>query len=254
MLCQTRVSTPRHKPGEVSDEDEARMANLPDVPVADGGDVYMRMVRFDGNLNIQPQCKRHLFTISGFTDDSWFYRTLWMLDDDRRLLGYTSSFTSPRSHFFVKHVDPETSKGDHENFAVPAGQLTVFDQEDAYGIRTIDDQPGSRGATAGCRIHARKGNDTKWIYRVPVQFQSMVLAGGTLFVAGWPDADDPQDPLGGYEDRKGGLLWAVSPADGKKLAEYKLELPPVFDGLIAAGGRLYLSTRDGRVLCLGGQP
>jgi hypothetical protein len=63
-------------------------------------------MRFDGNLNVQPQCKRHLFTLSGFTDDSWFHRTLWMLDDDRRLLGYTSAFTSPRSYFFVKDVDP----------------------------------------------------------------------------------------------------------------------------------------------------
>ena len=47
-------------------------------------------------------------------------------------------------------------------------------------------------------------------------------------------------------------MWAVSAADGKKLAEQKLDSPPVFDGLIAAGGRLYLATTDGRVLCFAG--
>jgi len=47
------------------------------------------------------------------------------------------------------------------------------------------------------------------------------------------------------------MLWAVSTADGKKLTEHKLASPPVFDGLIAARGRLYLATRDGRLTCMG---
>ncbi len=33
-----------------------------------------------------------------------------------------------------------------------------------------------------------------------------------------------------YRNRRGGILWAVSAADGKKLAEYRLDAPPVFDG------------------------
>ena len=67
----------------------------------------------------------------------------------------------------------------------------------------------------------------------------------------------------------GSELWAVSAADGQKLAEQKLDAVPVFDGLIAsaggspppgeeprpdAGGRLYLSTRDGQVICFAGKP
>ena len=52
---------------------------------------------------------------------------------------------------------------------------------------------------------------------------------------------------------KGAKLWAVSAADGEKLAEHPLEAMPVFDGLIAAGGRLYLVTADGNVLCFGPQ-
>ncbi|MCK4960162.1 MAG: PQQ-binding-like beta-propeller repeat protein, partial [Planctomycetes bacterium] len=37
------------------------------------------------------------------------------------------------------------------------------------------------------------------------------------------------------------------------LAEYELEKPPVFDGLVAAGGRLYVSTIDGNVVCFDGE-
>jgi hypothetical protein len=43
-------------------------------------------------------------------------------------------------------------------------------------------------------------------------------------------------------------------AAGKKLSELKLQSEPVFDGMIAANGRLFMSTRDGRVICLGAKP
>ncbi|MHC4250078.1 MAG: hypothetical protein ACYS9X_13200, partial [Planctomycetota bacterium] len=43
----------------------------------------------------------------------------------------------------------------------------------------------------------------------------------------------------------------VSKNDGKAAARYKLDTIPVFDGIAVAGGRLYMSTVDGRVLCLG---
>jgi hypothetical protein len=95
----------------------------------------------------------------------------------------------------------------------------------------------------------------------------MVLAGKTLFVAGPPDVVDeekvffnPENPElqaklreqdAALEGKKGALLQVVSASDGKKLAEYKLDTVPVWDGMAAANGRLYLSTMDGRVLCMG---
>jgi len=46
---------------------------------------------------------------------------------------------------------------------------------------------------------------------------------------------------------------ALSADDGRVLAETALEAPPVFDGLIAAGGRLYLADRAGRLRCFAGK-
>jgi hypothetical protein len=46
---------------------------------------------------------------------------------------------------------------------------------------------------------------------------------------------------------------AVSAADGKKLAECVLPAPPVFDGMSAAGGRLFVSTTSGEVVCYAGR-
>ena len=97
----------------------------------------------------------------------------------------------------------------------------------------------------------------------------MVVADGTLFVAGPPDVVDEkkmwgrsnedlfakkmQDQVDALAGKKGAVLWAVAAKDGKKLAERKLDSLPAFDGMIAAGGRLYLSTADGRLICFEGQ-
>jgi outer membrane protein assembly factor BamB len=53
-----------------------------------------------------------------------------------------------------------------------------------------------------------------------------------------------------YEGRKGGLLWTLSATDGAPTGELELPAPPVWDGLAAAGGNLYLPLKDGTVLCL----
>ena len=83
--------------------------------------------------------------------------------------------------------------------------------------------------------------------------RAMVKAGDVLFVAGPPDVFDAEDPLAAFEARAGAKLVAVSADDGKPLAQTPLESPPVFDGLIAAGGRLFASLRDGSVVCLAGK-
>jgi hypothetical protein len=45
----------------------------------------------------------------------------------------------------------------------------------------------------------------------------------------------------------------VSAADGKVLAEYKLDALPVWDGMSVAGGRLFVSLKNGSVICMGGR-
>ncbi len=62
---------------------------------------------------------------------------------------------------------------------------------------------------------------------------SMVLAADRLFVAG-SDGD----------------LRVLNPADGKLIAKQTLP-EPLWDGMAVANGRLYYSTRDGQILCLG---
>jgi outer membrane protein assembly factor BamB len=109
--------------------------------------------------------------------------------------------------------------------------------------------------------------DFKWRMDKPqIQAQALVLANKVLFVAGPRDVVDEEDAFfnlnSGYtkqqladqsdilKGKEGGWLWAVSAVTGKKVSEYKLVSLPAWDGLAAAGKRLFMTTMKGEVVCL----
>ena len=120
---------------------------------------------------------------------------------------------------------------------------------------------GSRGGRGTMKF--------QWSQQIPLLARAMVLTGKTLFVAGPRDLIDEdqtqnaaQDPdvlkklaaqSDALEGKQGALLRAVSVDEGTKLAEMELPDAPVFDGLAAAGGRLFMVTTDGKIVCLGGK-
>ena len=81
----------------------------------------------------------------------------------------------------------------------------------------------------------------------------MLRAGEMLFLAGTPYSADQIDLAATHEGTKGGLVSIRSALDGEKIGEYALDSPPVWDGMAAANGRLYISLNDGRVLSLEGK-
>ncbi len=106
----------------------------------------------------------------------------------------------------------------------------------------------------------------KWrVESPPLQARAMALAGKTLFVAGPPDVVDEEEifskpfddgvmakaraQVAALRGSKGALLHVVSAADGRKLSELALDVCPVFDGMAAAEGKLFISMMDGSVVC-----
>jgi hypothetical protein len=87
------------------------------------------------------------------------------------------------------------------------------------------------------------------------------LGGDRLAVAGPLDLGQ-KDPkllafkneakaLAGFEGKRGVYLRVVGAADGKTASQCPLPAMPVFDGMAAAGGKVYLSLKDGSVVCFG---
>ncbi len=81
-----------------------------------------------------------------------------------------------------------------------------------------------------------------------MRVRAMVRTGNSLVVAGPPDLVREGDGLAAFQGRAGGKMLTVNPENGKIISEITLKTPPVFDGLIAAQGHLYMSTRDGSVI------
>lgn len=79
----------------------------------------------------------------------------------------------------------------------------------------------------------------------------MVVTDVLLFVAGFPDVVDPKDPLSAFEGRKGGVLSVCNKKDGETLWESVLPALLVFNGFVAANGRIYVATQDGSIACFG---
>jgi hypothetical protein len=84
----------------------------------------------------------------------------------------------------------------------------------------------------------------------------MVLPGDKLCVAGWMDAvvielktGRPKAPSN--PDPRDSVLRIYSAGKGEQLSESRLESEPVFDGMAAAYGKLFLSLRNGKIICLG---
>jgi len=92
-----------------------------------------------------------------------------------------------------------------------------------------------------------RGEPAVWQEYLPVRIEAMVLTSDTLFAAGGPDVLKPGDPLAALEGRQGGVLLAIDPETGKRIWQERIPDPPRFDGMAAAGKRLFLVTRDGKL-------
>ncbi len=237
---------------------------LPDVLSSDGESIFMRHARFNREGEPIDQRVPHLFSPAGFLDDSWWHRTYWM---------------------FGTKMHSGWGGWPRAGSEVPSGRLLVHDGETIFGFgRTLYARHGSHvglpqtfldeiwplnerrhthyrlfaesldvsrdvenGAESRREARPDAPETNGWKREFPLMVRAMVLAGDHLFLAGPPDVFASDDPLAAWEGRLGATLLAVRAGDGADRTEYRLPAPPVFDGLVAAGGNLYLATADGRV-------
>ena len=235
-----------------------------DILVSDGEDLYLFHTRLNPDLTLQStpritklgdrKVSQHLMCNDGFMEKTWFDRSYWTYGN--RWPGYYFAYDSPKS-----------------------GQILVFDEDTVYGLHVFRHRrghspmfkPGDEGyelfaddkacdaVLRPMEIGREKGTSytrsrlPRWSSFIPVRAKAMVLAGERLFLCGPPDVVPNDDPEAAFKGRKGSRLWVVSANNGRRLAEYKLESMPAFDGMIAADGRLYMVSEDGSLMCMGNE-
>ena len=282
---ETRIDGP-HPDLTVRDEGAYAMEGAKsDLLVTDGELIYLFHNAFNARLEKQPtpvKGKRdvrnlgvrdfglHLFSNAGFLDETWFNRNHWLYDSQWTAFNFTHQ--SPKAGQLVVFDDRRTyavkcfsrrNMLSPQFFPATDGYYLVADRNDNQPVVIAGDGKGGPKFLRwlpqteplqtcwNLGVGFARAKPAEWMNNLPVRIRAMVRTNNALFAAGPPDVLDPDDPTAALEGRKGAVLISFDPDDGKKLFECKLDTPPAFDGLSAAGGRLYMVTVDGRVRCFG---
>lgn len=258
-----------------------------DVLVAEGNDLYMRQKKFSPQLNIEDSpilsskgeqdVGLHVFSTAGLLDGSGYNRTFWMYS--KRWPGFQlANQASKAGQLLVVDdqatfaVNVFTRRNVHSPMFFPATDGCLIFADDNANEPQIVGDPTAKKAIEWLpqSFIPRDGNPDinslafgldkmigytrnappLWAEWSTIRVRAMVKADQRLFVAGPPDVLDASDPLAAFEARAGGRLAALSAKTGQLETEFTLTHPPVFDGLIAAHGRLFVAQEDGSLICL----
>jgi len=252
-------------------------------------DLDGKRLRVAPDLDVKNQDREdaHLFSPVGLLDDNWHHRSYWMYGVTS-VYGWHVWFEAAKyaPSGRILSFDDETIYGFARKPQFLAQSPTI-----EYQLYKADRRPSADGAARVQKTASEhkkyEWNQTQWLSRgklykpeqlsanryhwikpdLPIQVRAMVLTKDVLFVAGPPDVIDEVNLWQNPDDqslkhklaqqtralrgKSGGKLLAVSTTDGTVLNRIDLDSPPVFDGIIAAEGKLYLSLISGEVLCLG---
>ena len=197
------------------------MGSLNDILMYDGNRITMQLTCFDTALKpIRAQLAEQI--PGGFLDDTYFKRVPWRVGKD-----YGRLFVKDHGTVYLVHMFDSLRGLDPSVYFVPGRQ--------------------------GYLLFAKNLTDQKrpWMERVRLRIRAMLLTTDSLVVGGPPDVVNPDDPLASFEGRLGGVVSVLDRNTGKKIVDIREPSPVVFNGLAAAGSRLFLSEEDGSVVCFG---
>ncbi len=227
-----------------------------DIFVTDGERLYLRHKAFAEDLTDTP-AGPHVLPSAGFLDGIPQHRTYWTISQTGGFTGKTS-VRPPSGDILVMD-----GRDYYEVRGFPVHRHSYFDPRvKGYKLFAGTLSGGAASTAEGTKKGKRKGKARaasgsagRWSADIPLTGKAMVLADNVIFIAGTPVQFPPNEPAAKYEasykGELGGILWAASAADGKKLAQYKLDAAPAWDGMAAARGRLYISLKDRTIVCMG---
>jgi len=234
-----------------------------DVLVSDGDSLYLRQMRFDPALQRRNSFGAHLFSTSSLLDGAENHRSHWVLGGgnfERLNVAYSWMVNNP-----IWRASGRLQR--------PYGLMLCFDDKQVWGIWKeghwgIGEEDNPKAYTLYMQRQdtvigeemepdfvklAKKRGGTRgsvlpewvWSHLLDMHPRALALGGKRLILCGYA-----RNAKGEGLDGTTGVLRVISAADGAMLSECSLPAPPVWDGIAAAGGRIYLATEKGEVCCL----
>jgi hypothetical protein len=226
----------------------------------------------------------HLQGATGLLDDNFFHRSYWAYAKrvSRNVAG------NQNAAGFIMAIDGETAYAYARKQGYYIGHIKGFERHlFATDLQPKQVALGSgplsprtyENFTRVMRRYATEGISTKWSDDIPVLVKGMTVAGDKLIVAGPSfelhpssflvdpatnqirldaapdDASASEAAIArahrGLTGKASARLLVLDKVAGAEKAGFALPCSPVFDGVIAAAGRLYVCREDGIVACFG---
>ena len=259
LLCENKIAGPHDKNGNpVIEHTWSIMGVKNDVLVGDGEHLYIKDDAFD--LKCRPakgKGRDHLVATGLSILDSYrHHRSLWVLDRDTPYFA-NGAYAGELLSFRGDDIFSFRAQNGDRNCGMTFKSLYSIGR-----YRMLGDESPPQNAKGKVKGKKKKNlwdfpRRAKKIWKVATSVicDAMVLTGAgdstreTLYIAGAlnPGTKDGLDSV--LDGRSTAVLMAFSGADGHKLAEYKLSAPPVFDGMAATRGRIFVSLKNGTVVC-----
>ena len=228
----------------------------------------------------------HLFSPTGFLDDNAWHRSYWVFGrtfSSGCNWWYRSGRYAPGGRLLVFDAERVYGFGREPGLFVWSHVLenhlfcsarqadeAAIQRVKQWGKKTGRDAIFNRSVTRLAAPQDRFAPQVHWSVTHPtLHARAMVLTRDTLFVAGPPDVFNEDEAFerpfdatvqskareqdAAYQGQRGAVLLGVSSSQGTTRFQIDLPAPPVWDGMAAAAGKLFLCTQDGYVTCLAGR-
>jgi len=244
-----------HHMADISTSGEVDTTVNADILVGDGNIMHLRGMVFDmKTLKMLDIGKRFverarpspghkmeidlIVPLGGFLDDSFYNGALWHYRNRM-----SSIFSMDKENLYGVNIYSRNTfkSSSHVNFHPGKQGIKLF----AASLKSpaFVEQSGKK------RKRTSNGSSALWSSTIPIKAKSLLVGSDSLYLAGVRDVVDEDDPWAHYDGMRGGMITVYSKGDGTLKSELALKSPPVFDGLAAAGGKLFASCRDGSVVC-----
>ena len=272
IKAQSLVKTEHAGPGKVGERNnfeqnatDAKTFNAPDksdafsmegaktdIFVSNGSHVFLRNIMFNHDLKRDRKATRHIYSSTSLLDDAENHRSHWFFGSaDFSRLGVAYSWTVNGRKGLSK-------------LTIPKGVMLSYDNDTVWAIHRPKSKPGYNlvayannpfgpEEVAKPDFSNEKSPDlvkTKWAATMTTRPRSMVIAGNAMVIGGVPDYADTLTSNPDSEGYNSGIIGLYSKKDGSVISQIKLGSAPTWDGVAVAASGVFVTTVDGKVICL----
>lgn len=237
-----------------------------DILSGDGDNIFMKQERFNTSLEKADKNVPHLFGVHGFLGEEWFVRSYWLLGTNVRA-GWGNWASGNETTFGrILSFDEKHAFGYGR---VAIASAAVGHRADEYHLFGVKKQLKLTGLPKPKRKKGQKHVQLKiqtppkptpfWADKQSLIVRAMVLTRDKLIVAGPPDLrkkkaeilayENNAESLASFKGQRGVFMQVRNTTYGQIIANYKLDAMPVFDGMSAAQGKIFISLKNGAVQC-----